>query len=58
MNKTTIEQTIANAAASVEMEGFSISEQMKDLCRALLNKEISFEEYVKVVKASVGVTSQ
>ena len=58
MKQTTIEQTIANAAASVEMEGFSVSDQMKDLCRALLNKEISFEEYMEAVKASVGVTVQ
>ena len=50
-----IDKAIENAVASVEMEGFSIDEQSKDLCRKLLNKEISMEQYVSLIKQAVGV---
>lgn len=50
-----IDKAIENAVASVEMEGFSIDEQSKDLCKKLLNNEISMEEYISLIKQSVGV---
>lgn len=50
-----IDKAIENAVASVEMEGFSIDEQSKDLCRKLLNNEISMEQYISFIKQSVGV---
>ena len=50
-----IDKAIENAVASVEMEGFSIDEQSKDLCRKLLNQEISMEQYISLIKQSVGV---
>lgn len=34
-------QAIANAAASVEIEGFTVTAQHKEWCRKLLNKEIT-----------------
>ncbi len=50
-----IDKAIENAVASVEMEGFSIDEQSKDLCKKLLNNEISMEQYISLIKQSVGV---
>lgn len=50
-----IDKAIENAVASVEMEGFSIDEHSKELCRKLLNNEISMEQYISLVKKSVGV---
>lgn len=32
-----IEQAMQNAAASVRMEGFAITEEMQDMCRDILN---------------------
>ncbi len=42
-------RAIANAAASVEMEGFRLTAQHKELCRKLLNKEITKAEYIRQV---------
>lgn len=41
----TNKEAIENAAASVEMEGFKITEQDKQWGEKLLNKEIDFDEY-------------
>lgn len=46
------QQAIANAAASVEMEGFTVTAQHKEWCRKLLNKEITKAEYIRLVRAS------
>ncbi len=51
-----IEKAIANATASIEMEGFQINEQCKEWCKMLLNKEISMEQYISLVKQSAGVS--
>ena len=51
-----IDKAIENAVASIEMEGFSIDEHSKDLCRMLLNNEISMEQYISLIKQSVGVS--
>ena len=48
-------RAIANAAASVEMEGFRVTAQHKELCRKLLNKEITNAEYIRQIpKAAKG----
>lgn len=46
------QQAIANAAASVEMEGFTVTAQHKEWCRKLLNKEITKAEYIRLVRES------
>lgn len=50
-----IERAINNAAASVEMEGYHIDEQCREWCRMLLNRELSLEEYIQLVKEKAGV---
>lgn len=45
-------RAIANASASVEMEGFRVTAQHKELCRMLLNKEITKAEYIRRVTAA------
>jgi len=51
----TIEKEMSNAAASIEMEGFSIDEKAKIWCRQLLKKEITMEEYISLIKQKAGV---
>lgn len=46
------QQAIANAAASVEMEGFTVTAQQKEWCLKLLNKEITKAEYIRLVRES------
>lgn len=55
MSEIQIEKAINNAAASIEMEGFSLDEQSKMLCRRLLRKEITMEQYISLVKQKAGV---
>lgn len=55
MSEKDIEKAIKNASASVEMEGFSVDEQSKALCRKLLLNEITFEQYLTIVKQKAGV---
>ncbi|MGN0500314.1 MAG: hypothetical protein ACI4HK_04110 [Ruminococcus sp.] len=55
MKKQSIDKSIKNAVASVEMEGFHIDEQSKTWCRQLLLKEITMEEYIRRVKQKAGV---
>lgn len=55
MSEVQIERAINNAAASIEMEGFSIDEQSKVLCRKLLLNEITMEQYIALVKQKAGV---
>ena len=38
-----------NAEASINMEGLYVSDSCKKLCEKLLNKEITFDEYIKLV---------
>lgn len=45
-------QAISNAAASVEMEGFTVTAQCKELCRRLLDKELTKEEYIRLIRES------
>lgn len=55
MSEKEIEKAIKNASASVEMEGFSIDEQSKILCKKLLLNEITMEDYILFVKQKAGV---
>lgn len=48
------QQAIANAAASVEMEGFTVTAQHREWCRQLLNGEITRTEYIRLVRESAG----
>lgn len=50
-----IDKAIANAAASVTMEGYVVDEQCKEWCRSLLQGEITMEEYIVLVKQRAGV---
>lgn len=57
MRVNTIDKSINNASASIEMEGFHIDEQSKIWCKQLLLNEITMEEYISKVKQKAGVTS-
>ncbi|MBO5357629.1 MAG: antitoxin VbhA family protein [Clostridia bacterium] len=46
-------KSMNNAEASINMEGFYVSEESKELCRRLLNKEISFDEYLSNIKSKL-----
>ena len=46
-------KSMNNAEASVNMEGFYVSEESKELCKRLLNKEISFDDYMNAIKAKL-----
>ena len=51
----TNKEAIENAAASVEMVGFKISEESKVWCEQLLNHEITFDQYLALALKRVGV---
>lgn len=53
----TNKEAIDNAAASVEFEGFKITEQDKKWCEKLLSKEITFDEYMAYALGQIGVTA-
>lgn len=57
MSEKEIEKAIKNASASVEMEGFSIDERSKMLCKKLLLNEITMEEYISFIKQKAGVSA-
>ncbi len=54
-NHVTIDQSIADATASVEMEGLHVDDDTKDWCRMLLLHEITLEQYLLYAKQKVGV---
>ena len=49
MNNPSLQKAMDNAEASINMEGFFVSDDCKELCEKLLKKEITFEEYLKAV---------
>lgn len=53
----TNKEAVENAAASIKMEGFAVSEQSKQWCEQLLNHEITFEEYLARALKQVGVSA-
>lgn len=50
-----VETAIKNATASLEMEGMSVSDELKELCVKKINKEITMDEYIKLAMALKGV---
>lgn len=57
MSEKEIDKAIKNASASVEMEGFSIDEQSKILCKKLMLNEITMDDYILLVKQKAGVNA-
>ncbi len=55
MSDYEIENEVNNACASVEIEGYTIDEQCRAWCKQLLKKEITFNEYILLVKEKSGV---
>lgn len=56
MSSASLKKVMDNAEASINMEGFRVSEYCKELCEKLMNNEITFEEYLqKVIGAEVNV---
>ena len=51
MRNAAIQKAMENAEASLNMEGLYVSDLCKDLCEKLLKKEITFEEYIRIVTA-------
>ena len=49
MTDSALKKAMENAEASLNMEGLYVSEECKELCRKLLKKEISLEEYIECI---------
>ena len=47
MSDMTMERAIANAIASIEMEGFVVTDKHKELITKLMNKEMTLEDALK-----------
>lgn len=43
--------TLEQAIASVEMEGFNFTQKDKDLCKALASSELSLSKFIEDCKA-------
>lgn len=54
MAPMTIEKSIANAVASLRMEGLEAKPIYQEYCRQLLRGEITMEQYVKLVISRKG----
>lgn len=50
-----VETAIKNATASLEIEGMTVSDELKELCVKKINKEITMDEYIKLAMALKGV---
>ena len=53
MGDIALQKAMDNAEASINMEGLYVSDFCKELCKKLLKKEITFEEYLKTVVTGV-----
>lgn len=53
MSNILLQKAMKNAEASINMEGLYVSDLSKELCEKLLNKEITFEEYLERITAGV-----
>jgi hypothetical protein len=54
-HEESLNRSIADAAASVAMEGFCIDEECKDWCRMVLLNKITKEEYLSLLLKKAGV---
>lgn len=52
------DKAIENAVASVKMEGLQVDSECVQWCKKLLEKEISMEQYIALVKQKSGVVAQ
>ena len=50
-----VDRAIETAIASVEMDGYQIDERSRIWCTKLLNHEITFEQYLELIKKKAGV---
>ena len=50
-------RSVANAAASVEMEGYSVDSESREWCVSLLKGEITLEQYIAFAKKKSGVSA-
>lgn len=50
-----MKDALDNAEASLIMEGLTVSERTKSLCKKLLNKEITMDEYIAIIKQNAMV---
>lgn len=57
MSQKEIKIALNNAEASLNMEGLTVSEYTKFLCKKLLSQEITMAEYLEIVKQKAGVTA-
>lgn len=55
-SNNSIEKSIRIAAASNEIEGFTVDEEMLSLVTKVLNNEITHEEYIDLLKIKAGVS--
>ena len=49
MSSAAIQKAMKNAEASINMEGLYVPDSCKELCEKLLKKEITFEEYMRLI---------
>lgn len=46
----TLENAIDRGIANVEIEWFTVDEKMREWCKKLLKKEITYEEYIALLR--------
>ena len=51
MSNATLQKLMDNVEASINMEDLYVSDRCKQLCKELLNNEITFEEYLNMILA-------
>ena len=56
-HEESINRSIANAAASVEMEGYHIDAESRDWCRMVLEDKMTKDEYLRLLMKKAGVTA-
>lgn len=50
-----IEQSIRATEVSLHMEGIQVSDDCKEMCRRLLSRKITMDQYLDYVKLSVAI---
>ena len=53
-----IDKAIENAVVSVKMEGYHVDNEGLQWCKKLLEKEITMEQYIALIKEKAGVCTQ